>query len=113
MTQKAFEGKSALPRRPLHDQMAQRWWANLQGARPWSPLPNVCMIVHINKERYMDIGFVWDEEKYQQVVVDHQVRFYEVVSAFEDRNGYESRLQQGIQTDGYGSGKRCTNGCLL
>jgi uncharacterized DUF497 family protein len=37
----------------------------------------------------MDIGFVWDEQKYQQVVDDHQVRFYEVVAAFEDPNGYE------------------------
>ncbi len=37
----------------------------------------------------MDIGFVEDEEKYQQVVADHQVRFYEVVSAFADRNGKE------------------------
>lgn len=37
----------------------------------------------------MDIGFVWDEEKYKQVVADHQVRFYEVVSALEDRDGYE------------------------
>jgi uncharacterized DUF497 family protein len=37
----------------------------------------------------MDIGFVWDEQKYRQVVSDHQVRFYEVVSAFEDPHGYE------------------------
>ena len=37
----------------------------------------------------MDIGFVWDEQKYQQVVAHHQVRFYEVVAAFEDPNGYE------------------------
>ena len=37
----------------------------------------------------MDIGFVWDEEKYQEVQAAHQVRFYEVVSAFDDPNGYE------------------------
>lgn len=37
----------------------------------------------------MDIGFVWDEDKYEQVVTNHQVRFYEVVSAFDDPNGYE------------------------
>jgi uncharacterized DUF497 family protein len=37
----------------------------------------------------MDIGFVWDEDKYEQVVAKHQVRFYEVVSAFDDPNGYE------------------------
>ena len=37
----------------------------------------------------MDIGFVWDEEKYQEVRAAHQVQFYEVVSAFDDPNGYE------------------------
>jgi uncharacterized DUF497 family protein len=37
----------------------------------------------------MDIGFIWDEEKYQRVVANHHVRFYEIISAFEDRNGYE------------------------
>lgn len=38
----------------------------------------------------MDLGFVWDIEKYQQVVSDHAVRFYEVVSAFDDPDGYET-----------------------
>jgi uncharacterized DUF497 family protein len=47
------------------------------------------MFVHIFKGLRMDIGFVWDEEKYQQVVANHQVTFYEVVSAFDDPNGYE------------------------
>ena len=37
----------------------------------------------------MDIGFVWDERKYRKVVAEHQVRFYEVVSAFEDEDGFE------------------------
>jgi uncharacterized DUF497 family protein len=37
----------------------------------------------------MDIGFVWDENKYQKVVDDHHVAFYEVVSAFDDQDGYE------------------------
>jgi uncharacterized DUF497 family protein len=37
----------------------------------------------------MDIGFVWDENKYQQVMADHNVRFYEVVSALDDQYGYE------------------------
>jgi uncharacterized DUF497 family protein len=36
----------------------------------------------------MDIGFVWDEDKYQTVQREHGVRFYEVVSVFEDLNGY-------------------------
>ena len=37
----------------------------------------------------MDIGFVWDEDKYRQVVAHHDMRFYEVVSAFDDPNGDE------------------------
>jgi len=37
----------------------------------------------------MDIGFVWDEDKYQTTFERHNVRFYEVVSAFDDPNGYE------------------------
>jgi len=38
----------------------------------------------------MDIGFVWDEKKYQAVVKKHNVRFYEVVAAFDDQRGYSS-----------------------
>ena len=38
----------------------------------------------------MDIGFVWDEDKYQEVEKKHHVQFYEVVSAFDDPNGYET-----------------------
>lgn len=37
----------------------------------------------------MDIGFVWDELKYELVRKKHDVVFHEVVSAFEDDNGYE------------------------
>lgn len=37
----------------------------------------------------MDIGFVWDENKYRAVVEKHGVQFYEVISAFDDPNGYE------------------------
>jgi uncharacterized DUF497 family protein len=37
----------------------------------------------------MDIGFVWDEKKYNQVVAEHNVLFYEVVSAFDDPYGFE------------------------
>ncbi len=37
----------------------------------------------------MDIGFVWDEDKYEVVRRQHHVKFYEVVSAFDDPNGYE------------------------
>lgn len=38
----------------------------------------------------MDIGFIWDEDKYQEVKEKHQVQFYEAVSAFDDPSGYES-----------------------
>ena len=37
----------------------------------------------------MDIGFVWDEAKYETVVKKHKVQFYEVVAAFDDPKGYE------------------------
>ena len=37
----------------------------------------------------MDIGFIWDEDKYQEVQRRHDVQFYEVVSTFDDPNGYE------------------------
>ena len=37
----------------------------------------------------MDIGFIWDEDKYKEVQREHRVQFYEVVSAFDDPNGYE------------------------
>lgn len=37
----------------------------------------------------MDIGFIWDEDKYEAGVEKHHVKFYEVVSAFDDPNGYE------------------------
>jgi uncharacterized DUF497 family protein len=37
----------------------------------------------------MDIGYIWDETKYQITVKKHNVHFYEVVAAFDDSNGYE------------------------
>lgn len=37
----------------------------------------------------MDMGFVWDEAKYKTVVREHNVKFYEVVAAFDDSDGYE------------------------
>ena len=36
----------------------------------------------------MDVGYVWDESKYEAVKQKHGVYFYEVVSAFEDENGF-------------------------
>ena len=37
----------------------------------------------------MDIGFVWDETKYKNTLVKHNIQFYEMVSAFYDPVGYE------------------------
>jgi len=45
----------------------------------------------------MDIGFVWDENKYQEVTKKHDIKFYEVVSAFDDLNGYEIPDPQGYE----------------
>lgn len=39
----------------------------------------------------MDLGFVWDENKYRRVQEQHGVRFDEVVAVFEDEHGYEAQ----------------------
>ena len=39
----------------------------------------------------MDIGYVWDEKKYEIVRRKHQVTFSEVVAALEDPNAIEMR----------------------
>ena len=38
---------------------------------------------------HMDTGFIWDEDKYKEVQLKHNVKFYEVVAAFDDPHGYE------------------------
>lgn len=38
----------------------------------------------------MDNGFVWGENKYEAVVEEHDVHFYEAVAAFDDPNGFEA-----------------------
>ncbi len=43
----------------------------------------------------MDIGFVWDADKYEEVQRKHNVWFYEVVSAFDDHKGYDAPDPQG------------------
>ena len=48
------------------------------------------IIVHKIGGRTMDIGFVWDEDKYQDVQRKHKVQLYEVVSAFDNPDGYEA-----------------------
>jgi len=37
----------------------------------------------------MDTGFFWDEMKRRQVFKEHDVNFYEVVSAFDDQRGLD------------------------
>lgn len=41
----------------------------------------------------MDIGFIWDADKYQEVRSKHNVQFYEVVSAVDDPQGYDEDPQ--------------------
>ena len=36
-------------------------------------------------ERMDDYGFVWSQEKYRRVIREHDVRFFEVVSVFDDQ----------------------------
>ena len=43
----------------------------------------------------MDVGFIWDEDKYREVERKHKVQFYEVVSALDDPEGYETLDPQG------------------
>ncbi len=45
----------------------------------------------------MDIGFVWDETKYQAAIEKHNIRFHEVVSAFDDPLGYETLDPSGYE----------------
>lgn len=45
----------------------------------------------------MDIGFVWDENKYREVQEKHQVQFYEAVAAFDDPNGFEASDLSGYE----------------
>ena len=45
----------------------------------------------------MDIGFVWDENKYREVQEKHEVQFYEAVAAFDDPNGFEASDLSGYE----------------
>jgi uncharacterized DUF497 family protein len=42
-----------------------------------------------------DVGYVWNQAKYELVQDKHQVGFHEVVSAFEDPKGLEESDPQG------------------
>ena len=37
----------------------------------------------------MDVGYLWDEDKYELVQQKHNVVFFEVVSAMDDPNSFE------------------------
>lgn len=43
----------------------------------------------------MDIGFVWDEDKYEEVRRKHNIQLYEVISIFDDPQRYENPDPQG------------------
>lgn len=61
----------------------------------------------------MDIGFVWDLDKYEEVQRRHRVRFYEVVSAFDDPHGYDAPDPQGHQDRWMYVGKTVTDRILV
>jgi uncharacterized DUF497 family protein len=42
----------------------------------------------------MDIGYVWNETKYKTVVKEHNVRFYEVVAAFDAEGRWRDEYYQ-------------------
>ena len=42
-----------------------------------------------------DEGFVWDEDKYAKVLKGRDIKFWEVVSVFEDPNCFEDEDPQG------------------
>ena len=49
----------------------------------------------------MDIGFIWDEDKYQEAQKKHEVQFYEAVSAFDDPAGHGDRwIRIGVTASG-------------
>lgn len=60
----------------------------------------------------MDIGFLWDADKYEEVKRKHRVLFYEVVSAFEDPNGYEIADPAGHEDRWMSVGKTVDNRLL-
>ena len=61
----------------------------------------------------MDVGFVWDVDKYQEVQRRHNVQFYEVVSAFDDPDGYDGPDPQGHLERWMFIGKSVTNRILV
>ena len=61
----------------------------------------------------MDIGFIWDIDKYQEVQRKHKVQFYEVVSAFDDPGGYDGPDPQGYPDRWMFIGKSVTNRILV
>ena len=61
----------------------------------------------------MDIGFVWDKGKYDEVRKKHNVQFYEVVSVFDDNRGYDAPDPQGHPDRWMYVGKSITNRVLV
>ncbi len=61
----------------------------------------------------MDIGFIWDADKYAKVQSKHNVQFYEVVSAFDDHHGFDAPDPQGHLDRWMYIGKTVTNRVLI
>ena len=60
----------------------------------------------------MDIGFIWDEDKYKEVQRRHGVQFYEVVSAFYDLKWIRNRQPSGYEDRWMWIGKTVDNRVL-
>lgn len=61
----------------------------------------------------MDIGFVWDADKYEEVQRKHNIKFYEVVSAFDDTHGFDAPDPQKHPDRWMFVGKTVTNRVLV
>ncbi len=61
----------------------------------------------------MDIGFIWDGDKYKEAQRKHNVQFYEVVSDFDDPDGYDGPDPQGHPDRWMFIGKSVTNRILI
>ncbi|RKU08790.1 hypothetical protein C6501_16015 [Candidatus Poribacteria bacterium] len=61
----------------------------------------------------MDIGFIWDGDKYKEVQRKHNVQFYEVVSVFDDPDGYDGPDPQRHPDRWMFIGKSVTNRILV
>ena len=62
----------------------------------------------------MDIGYVWDRDKYEKVIEKHGIYFYELVSAMDDPRGFEQPDEASDEEDQWiWVGRACTERVLV